>query len=187
MITQERLKHLLSYDPETGVFRHLKPPDRICRMKEGDIAGTVGGSRTHRYRKLCVDGEYYYAHHLAWLYANGEWRDRIDHKDRDGLNNAISNLRPCTQSQNLINTEVTKPCRHGRGVHFHHKGKPRIKRYQARIGVNGKNISLGYFTTAEEASLAYIEAAEKYYGEFAERHRLALEGSDEKTGSQIIA
>ena len=178
MITQERLKHLLLYDPETGVFRHLKPPDRICRMKEGDIAGTVGGSRTHRYRKLCVDGEYYYAHHLAWLYENGEWRDRIDHKDRDGLNNSISNLRPCTQSQNMINSVTTKLNKYGfRGVRYH---RDRAKPYSSRIRVNKKDICLGYFKTPEEASDAYIKAAVKHFGEFADIHLLATRTAHEE-------
>jgi hypothetical protein len=48
--------------------------------------------------------------------------------------------------------------------------------------VNGKNISLGYFETAEEASRAYVEAAVKYYGEFADIHRLSTEISDETSG-----
>lgn len=185
MLTQERLKHLLSYDQETGVFRNRVNRGRV---RAGEISGTESGKPEYRYRMIQLDGKNYYGHHLAWLYVYGEFPKEVDHKDRNGLNNAISNLRLSNRSQNAINTQVTKPCEHGyRGVHFHDKGKPRIKRYQARIGVYGRDISLGYFATAEEASLAYVEAAEKYYGEFADRHRLALEGNDETTGSQIVA
>jgi hypothetical protein len=184
MITQERLKHLLSYDMETGVFRHRKPPGRICRMKDGDIAGTVGGRVDHRYRKICADNEYYYAHHLAWLYVYGEWLDRIDHKDRDGLNNSISNLRPCTQSQNMINSVTTKPNMYGfRGVHYH---RDRAKCYSSRITVNEETLYLGYFYTPEEAHLAYVKAAEKHFGEFADIHRRAIEESDEIASSGTL-
>lgn len=50
-----------------------------------------------------------------------------------------------------------------KGVSFHEK----LGRYQARIRVNGKRMSLGYFKTAEEAGIAYATAARNYFGEFA--------------------
>ncbi|MBB6446459.1 hypothetical protein [Bacillus benzoevorans] len=48
-----------------------------------------------------------------------------------------------------------------RGVHLHKQMK--TKRYQAVIGVNGKDISLGYFETLEEATKARKEAELKYW------------------------
>jgi hypothetical protein len=89
MLTQERLRLLLSYDQETGVFRRRKVPGRRGNVREGDIAGDAGGGKRKQYWRVSVDGSRYYAHQLAWLYIYGEWPKQVDHKDRNGHNNAI--------------------------------------------------------------------------------------------------
>ena len=60
-ITAERLKQVLSYDPDTGIFRWLVGGRR--RIK-GAVAGTV----RYGYRRIMVDGSKYSAHRLAWLF-----------------------------------------------------------------------------------------------------------------------
>ena len=40
-------------------------------------------------------------------------------------------------------------------------------KWNARIGIDKKKISLGYFDTPEQAALAYNEAAQKYHGDYA--------------------
>lgn len=45
--------------------------------------------------------------------------------------------------------------------------KKRVKRWQARIKVNGKERFVGRFLTKEEAVAAYAKAAKEYFGEFA--------------------
>lgn len=52
-----------------------------------------------------------------------------------------------------------------RGIVFH-KTIFRRKRWQAHVKKNGKQISLGYYTTEEEAARAYNELAPKYIKNF---------------------
>ncbi len=65
MLTQERLKELLHYCPETGVFTHISPRSGI---RVGEVAGTK--SKTC-YVGLKIDGKIHKAHRLAFLYMTG--------------------------------------------------------------------------------------------------------------------
>jgi len=87
----------------------------------------------------------------------------VDHIDGDGLNNQRKNLRVCTHLQNLKNRGIPKGNKSGyKGVSFY----KRVKKWVAFIGVNGKNIGLGYFLTKEDAYKAYCDACIKYHGDF---------------------
>ena len=76
----------------------------------------------------------------------------IDHIDKNKQNNNVNNLRIVSQQENSFNTNA-------KGYSF---DKSRNK-YQAIIGINGKNIHLGRFDTKEEAHQAYLQAKEKYH------------------------
>ncbi len=87
----------------------------------------------------------------------------VDHINQDRLDNRRNNLRIATRSQNKMNCGKPRDNTSGyRGV-----AKDRNK-WRSQIQVNGELIHLGCFDTPEEASDAYCEAAEKYFGEFAE-------------------
>lgn len=89
---------------------------------------------------------------------------KIDHRDRDGLNNQRLNLRVCTDSQNDMNKALIKSSSSGfKGASFH----KRIGRWKSQIGINGTLLHLGYFESLEEAAKAYDAAASKHFGEFA--------------------
>ncbi len=90
--------------------------------------------------------------------------EKIDHRDRDGLNNQRYNLRRCTKSQNAINSGIWTTNTSGfKGVSFF---PGRTKCWRAYIVVNYKQISLGYFQEKEDAAKAYAEAAVEYFREF---------------------
>lgn len=99
MITQARLKELLSYDRQTGLFTR-RVPNKV-RPK-----GFVYGAAENKYVQISIDGRTYPAHRLAWLYVHGKFPVRpfeIDHIDRRKNNNAFDNLRVVTRSQNRRN------------------------------------------------------------------------------------
>ena len=85
-----------------------------------------------------------------------------DHKNRNSLDNRRSNLRVATRSQNAVNSKNRKrPSGLPRGVNF--SGK----KFSAKIRVDGVDITLGQFATAEAAGEAYLKARQQYCGEFA--------------------
>jgi len=90
----------------------------------------------------------------------------VDHKDRNKLNNQKENLRyPVTKAENMRNREKQTNNTSGyKGVYFH---KNRRCPWGASIRHEGKDIFIGWYLTPEEAALAYNEAANKYFGEFA--------------------
>lgn len=144
MPTQSRVKEILNYDPESGRFTYLKN-DKTNRQRAGMTAGYIN---QRGYRKILIDGKYYFAHRIAWLYVYGRWPlIAIDHINRVKDDNRISNLREATHSLNNRNKGGVK------GYHAHYG------RWQAAISINGRQFALGTFDTPEEARAAYVGAA----------------------------
>jgi hypothetical protein len=86
----------------------------------------------------------------------------IDHIDQDGTHNRWTNLREATSAQNSANSRRLRNNKCGfKGVSQHGKS------WRADIKPNGHHIYLGTFPTREAAHAAYLEAARKYFGEFA--------------------
>ena len=169
---------LLDYDPEAGIFTwRSRPVESFKRRSWGVVwntryAGKVAGAIAKRagtdYIVIAIHKKPTLAHRLAVYYMTAEWPpDGVDHCDCNGLNNRWENLRPATQLQNAGNTRLMSTNTSGLKGAFLHEAKHRRKRYQAKIRFNKKNISLGYYETAEEAHAAYMAAAIKYRGEFA--------------------
>lgn len=158
-LTQARLKELLHYDPETGVWLWMNPT--CSRMKPGDVAGTFKDG----YLKITVDGHQCRAHRLAFLYMTGRWPvAEVDHRNCDRADNRWANLREATHAQNCRNTGPRATNTSGfMGVRWHARGR----RWQARIHVDGREIYLGLFDTPEAAHAAYCAAAHQLHGQFA--------------------
>ena len=96
MLTAERLRELLDYDPDTGAFTW-----RVTRSHQIKAGNVAGSTIAKDYVQIRIDGRRYLAHRLAWFYIYGEWpAGQLDHADTHGNHNWITNLRPATQTQN---------------------------------------------------------------------------------------
>jgi HNH endonuclease len=158
-LTHERLLELLSYDPETGLFRWLVARGGTAK------AGSIAGSPTmNGYVNISIDGRLYRAHRLAFLYMLGRWPDpEADHRDLNRANNRWTNLREATSAQNQANVSAHRDNKLGiKGVVQQSSGK-----YRAQINVGGRQIYLGTWDRSEIASFFYEAAALAFFGEFA--------------------
>ena len=156
MLTQEKLKEILKYDENTGIFTWLIRPRNNVYFQ--DIAGTYDRKG---YLKIIYQRKLYLGHWLAWLYVYGKWPDNeIDHINGDASDNRICNLRDVTRKQNMENKSIYKTNKSGySGVTWH----SRDKKWNVRIGHYGKRISLGYFDDLNEAISARIQAENQIY------------------------
>lgn len=162
MLTQERLKELLHYDPETGIFTRLKC---ACHSAVGKRAGS--NDNINGYRHIKIDQKSYPEHRVAWLYMHGKWPDgEIDHKNCDGQDNKFNNLREATESQQVNNRRRFKNNTSGaKGVHW----VPHCGKWMARVWSKKKTHYLGLFATIEEADIAAKAKRIELHAEFA-RH-----------------
>lgn len=157
MITQQRLQELFFYQDGNLVRKTTV----AANAKAGSIAGSL---HNMGYVQVYVDGKNYLLHRLVYLYHKGYMPILLDHINRNKQDNRIENLREATYSQNQQNKKVQITNRMQlKGAVFH----PDKNKWQARIHMDKKKISLGYFDTAEQAHDAYKVAAKQLFGEFA--------------------
>lgn len=156
LITLERLRETLDYNPDTGVFVWLVTASN--RAPKGTQAGRDNGNG---YRRISIDRHGYYAHRLAWFYVYGEWpENEIDHIDGTGTNNRISNLRQATNAQNMQNVTLYRTNTSGMtGVSW----MKSLGKWEAYIWKNCKKIPLGYFDNMKAAGSAYLEAKQSQH------------------------
>jgi hypothetical protein len=150
MLTAERLRELLHYDPETGDFRWV-----LSRKGAGGIGTLAGGINGRGYRRIGVERRRYMANVLGWLYMTGAMPTvDVDHINGVRSDNRWTNLRAVSRSVNNQNQRRA------------HKGNkagllgvsPNHAHWAASIQVYGKKHHLGTYNTAEEAHVAYLIA-----------------------------
>jgi hypothetical protein len=134
MLTQKRLKELMHYNPDTGIFTRLKRT--AMRQKVGEI---VGVKCKKGYLKCGIDNKEYTLHRLAFLYMTDKFpKGHVDHIDQDKTNNSWNNLREVTGSENLKNMSKSKANKSGFTGVFWDKSK---NRWVAHICVDRKHIT----------------------------------------------
>lgn len=162
MITQERLKEVINYNPETGIFTWNVNHKRV---RKGSVAG-------HKYStgyiRISIDGVQYRAQRLAWLYITGNMpKNQIDHINRVRDDNRFVNLRDVPNHVNQMNKGVY-PYRSKTNGGF--RGVSKVKnckqRWSARITFKRKTINIGCFGSPEEAHEAYCKKMSELYGEY---------------------
>jgi hypothetical protein len=150
-VNQEKLKELLHYDPETGVWTWLKPK-KACFI--GKRCGAICSSG---YRQIKIGGIAYCSSRLACLYMTGEWpKDTMDHINRIKDDDRWVNLREATRSQNNYNRVYGDM----RGIWRQHH------RWRVKVGVNNY---LGSYQTICEAKQVRDLALSERAGAFVER------------------
>lgn len=154
-LTQIRLKELIDYNPDTGVFFWKKA--RGCAQKDS-LCGSI--SKSDGYRYIRVDTKSYTASRLAHLYMNGYFPEHeMDHINRVRGDNRWCNLRHVTHQCNVRNSGIRKDNMSGiTGIWW---DKNRNKWY-VRIDVSGKTIHIGRYENKKDAAKARWDAEVKY-------------------------
>jgi hypothetical protein len=155
VITLERVRELVSYDPETGDFLRLV---RVANQKAGVKAGAVNKLG---YVSIRLDNGTYLGHRLAWFISYGNWpAQQIDHINRNRADNRLVNLREVSSSENKQNCGARSNNKIGiKGVHQCRT----TGRWIAQIASECRYYYLGRFDTPELASEAYRSAAAKLH------------------------
>ena len=155
VLTTGRLREVLAYDADTGIFTRLERS--AAKVRIGDIAG---GIDPQGYTLIRVDLKRYRAHRLAWLYMTEVWPDgQIDHINGIRSDNTWGNLRDVT---NTINCQNKHQARSDNKSGF--LGVSRDKKaWRAVITINGARKYLGRHETPEIAYAAYLKAKRRYH------------------------
>ena len=121
----------------------------------------VGKNKRVFYASTCVKSRTLFMHRVIMRPPKGMVVDHINH---DGLDNRRSNLRICTNAQNVRNSRpcIGKTVKY-KGVSFH-----KINRsFRANIKFQGKTVTIGCYEDEVAAAKAYDEKAKELYGEYA--------------------
>lgn len=160
------LKKYVSYDPQTGIIRCVKP---FGRKMPGDHLGYRVYQKTGEPKALhfVFMGRIVKNHHVAWYFAKNWWPSwLVDHRNGNPFDNRLDNLRHATYKENAANRKASS--RSSLGV----RGVSLVRRKRKGVGYiascGGKH--LGTFNTLRQAKDAYNAAALDLYGEFARVH-----------------
>lgn len=164
-LTIEEARRLWAYDPETGVL--------TWRVNRGGqkVAGKVAGRKdvTRNGYSLMVitcNNKKLMQSIVIWGMHTGAWPEDgevVSFKDRDATNLKWENLF-CDKRAAIQGLDKHRSNNKSgvRGVSWHKSNG----KWAAKIGVDGKKYTLGYFKTIEEATLARQAAAKEYFGDF---------------------
>jgi hypothetical protein len=160
MLSKEELNHLFYI--EAGTLYWKNPIAHRCSV--GDIAGYKDKDG---YMKVRFSGHLLPAHKIVWAMTYGEYPELIDHINGVRTDNSAENLRVVTKQENGINKAKRSDNSSGvTGVRWH---KQRNK-WNARIKVEGKEMSLGMFADFDDAVSARLKAELEHFGKLSRNY-----------------
>lgn len=173
--TQEQVKAVLDYNPDTGDFTWKENPfvtNKGSKLQSvryaGKKAGTVSSSGSKSYVRIncrSLVSHPMHAHRLACIYMVGYAPEHVDHINGNGTDNRWCNLRFSDTKDNAKN--VRKASNNTSGV----TGVSKVKGkevWRAYIKINQKTIWLGHFKSLADAAKARSEANKLF--EFRDGH-----------------
>ena len=168
MITQDLLKELLQYNPETGLFTwrkrdlsHFKSVGSMRSWNTRFANKEAGQTDSDGYRQINLFYTNHRAHRLAFLYLTGEFPPiHVDHINGNRRDNRWVNIGAVCRQENQMNMAMRSDNTSGSsGVCWDRwAGK-----WKAYIFVDGKNKNLGRYSKKEDAIEAR-KSAEFTYG-----------------------
>lgn len=140
-LTQEKLREVFDYSPDTGLFtKKSTGKSNWCKQAHGHMI-------------LKFEGFPYKVHRLIWFWVTGMWPlQHIDHIDGDPTNNKWENLRDVSCAENLANQRRSKSEDHGV---YSYKGK-----WVVKFRRNNWTKHYGTFCT-KEAAIAHAQEIKK--------------------------
>ena len=147
-ITQEELKSLLHYNPNTGIFIWIVKSRGYKYLKEaGDI---ITGRDGKSYRRISLLYKRYFAHRLAFIYMTGSLpKNQVDHINGNGADNRWINLRDVTASENNKNIRKNKLNKSGISGVYWSRNK---SKWHTQLRINGKITYLGSYSSSFDAA-----------------------------------
>jgi hypothetical protein len=156
--TQQNLKLLCHYDPDTGVFMRIRKITWVGNIINSESVP----SKTTRfgYYQMNIFGRPYAIHRLIFLYMNGRFpKHDVDHINGDRTDNRWVNLREVSRRENMMNVGLRSNSTTGvTGV----SRRKDTGKYVAYVDVMGQRIRLGNFDTLSEAVDARTKASEQH-------------------------
>ena len=162
LLSQERLKELFYYHPESGDFVRLVRTANCTRV--GEQAGYL--RKEDGYMAIRIAGVNHLSHRLAVLYMTGKYPTEFaDHKDTVKHHNWWSNIRQATRPQNGRNRGAQKNNKSTGHKDIYYRASSR--RFHVNINATGRKQFFGSFRTLAEALARRDQVLPQVHGEFA--------------------